>query len=352
MHTRSLGATTVTAIGCGDVSLGIAASRGVDRREAERALHEALTLGISLVDIHDEDDAERMVGDAIRSLRLRDRTAVATRVPMRMSTPGFEVRDVLHERLPATYVLERVESSLRNTRVDVLALAQLPVRGSWIATRGWSELRSTCERLVSEGKVLAFGAIVEDLELQPKPRDPEEPPPPPLSHMLAAEPWLSALQLTFNICHRSADALITLALEKKLAVLARSPLAGGTLAGTIGPGGRLSPRDDRNDIESTTLDRIALHIARLAMLVRTTPPAAGSTADSRAILESGKRPDNVDASTLGELALRYVLDRGVIALPRVHRHEHLPSLLMAMSAPPLTPDIVRRIFDEKPDEER
>jgi len=347
VHTRSLAGSTVTAIGCGDVSLAIAASRGIDRREAERALHEALTLGLSLIDLHDEDDAERMVGDAIRALRLRDRAIVATRVPMRTSTPGFEVRDVLHERLPAAYVQERIESSLRLTRLDVIPLTQLPLRGSWIATRGWSELRATCERLVREGKVLAFGAIIDALESLPKPRDPEEPPPPPLAHALTAEPWLTAVQLTYNLCDRSADALITLALDKKLSVLARRPLAGGTLAGTIGPGGRLSPRDDRNDIDDTTLDRIALHIARLAPLVRTTPPAANATADSRAIAARGKRPDNVDSTTLAELALRYVLDRGVIALPRVHRHEHLPSLLMAMTAPPLSPDIVARIFDDK-----
>ena len=115
MHTRSLAGSTVTAIGCGDVSLGIAASRGVDHREVERALHEALTLGLSLIDVHDEDDAERLTGEAVRSLRLRDRTSVATRIAPRASTPGFEVRDVLHERLPAAHVQERLESSLRMT---------------------------------------------------------------------------------------------------------------------------------------------------------------------------------------------------------------------------------------------
>lgn len=348
MHTRSVAGSSVTALGCGDVSLGIAASRGVDRRELERALHEALTLGISLVDVHDEDDSERLVGDAVRTLRLRDRTVVTTRITARTSTPGFEVRDDLHEKLPAAHVQERLESSLRMTRLDVIPLAQLPVRGSWIATRGWSELRETCERLVSEGKVLAWGAIVEQLEPAPRPRDPEEPIPPPAAHGLAHEPWLTALQLTYNLCDRRADSLITLALERKLAVLARRPLAGGTLAGTIGPGGRLTPRDDRNDINESTLDRIALHIARLAPLVRNAPPAATSTADSRALAERGKRPDNVEATTLGELALRYVIDRGVIALPRVHRHEHVPSLLMALTGPPLTPDLVLRILDEKP----
>jgi len=350
VHTRSLAGSTVTAIGCGDVSLGIAASRGIDRREVERALHEALTLGLSLVDLHDEDDAERMVGDAVRALRLRDRTSVATRIPIRVSTPGFEVRDVLHERLPSTHVQDRLESSLRMTRLDVIALAQLPLRGSWIGTRGWSELRETCERLVREGKVLAWGAIVDELEPAPRPRDPEEPPPPPAAHGLATEPWLTALQLTYNLCDRSAESLIALALERERAVLARRPLAGGTLAGSLGPGGRLSPRDDRNDIDATKLERIALHIARLAPLVRTAPTAATATADARAILARGRRPDHVEAATLAELALRFVIDRGVIALPRVHRHEHLPSLLMAMSAPPLTPDAIRRIFDEKSDE--
>jgi len=352
VHTRSLAGSTITAIGCGDVSLGIAASRGVDHREVERALHEALTLGISLIDVHDEDDAERLTGEAVRSLRLRDRTSVATRIPPRASTPGFEVRDVLHERLPAAHVQERLESSLRMTRLDVITLAQLPVRGSWIGTRGWSELRETCERLVREGKVLAWGAIVDELEPAPRPRDPEEPIPPPAAHGLATEAWLTALQLTYNLCDRATESLIALALERKLAVLARRPLAGGTLAGSLGPGGRLSPRDDRNDIDPAILDRIALHIARLAPLVRNAPPAASSTADSRAILARGRRPDHVEATTLAELALRFVIDRGVIALPRLHRHEHLPSLLMAMSAPPLSPDVVLRIFDEKPDEKR
>ena len=205
MRTHSLAGSTVTAIGCGDVSLGIAASRGVDRRECERALHEALTLGISLIEVHDEDDSERLVGDAVRSLRLRDRTTVVTRVPMRVSTPGFHVNDVLHERLPATYVQERVETSLRMTRLDVIPLVQLPIRGSWIATRGWSELRATCERLVSEGKVIAWGAIIDELEPAPRPRDPEEPIPPPAAHGLAHEPWLAALQLTFNLCNRAAE---------------------------------------------------------------------------------------------------------------------------------------------------
>ena len=351
MHTRSVAGSSVTAVGCGDVSLGIAASRGVDRRELERALHEAMTLGVSLIDIHHEDDAERLVGDAVKTLRLRDRTVIATKIAARTSTPGFDVRDVLHEKLPVPHVQERLESSLRMTRLDVIPLAQLPIRGSWIATRGWSELRAMCERMVTEGKVLAWGAIVEELEPAPRPRDPEEPVPPPAAHGLALEPWLTALQLTYNLCDRRADSLIALALETKLAVLARRPLAGGTLAGTIGPGGRLTPRDDRNDIEEATLDRIALHIARLAPLVRNAPPAATSTADSRAILDRGKRPDHVEATTLAELALRYVVDRGVIALPRVHRHEHIPSLLMAMSGPPLTPDVIRRILDEKPVDE-
>jgi aryl-alcohol dehydrogenase-like predicted oxidoreductase len=127
---------------------------------------------------------------------------------------------------------------------------------------------------------------------------------------------------------------------RQLAVLARQPLAGRALAGTLGPGVKLAQRDDRA-LDLPTLERLALAAARLAPLVRSTPPAANATQAARDALANGKRPESVNAFTLAELALRYVIDRGAIALPRLHRHEHVPDALMAASAEPLTPEIVR-----------
>lgn len=322
MRRRSLGDRDVTSVGCGDVSLAIAANRGVDAREVERAVHEALELGVSVVDVHAEPDAERLVGDAIRGQRARDRVTVATQIPVLAARPGAPRRDVLPERLPARYVQERVEASLRASRLEVLPLAQLPLRSAWRSSAAWPELAGTCARLIREGKVLAWGAILEDL-------DDDAP-------GLATEPWLAALHVTYNLCERAAEALLPAAAERKIAVLARRPLAGGALTGNLGPGVRLPPRDDRHALEPGDLERIAVTVARLAPLVRTEPPAARSCDLARAVLERGRRPEQLECTTVAELALRFVIDHGVIALPRLHRHAHVPDALAAAAAPPLS----------------
>src|SRR5512139_3267768 len=110
MRLRQLGSTSVTAVGCGDVRLTTAAARGRDARDVERALHAALELGITLVDVSEEPDAERLCGDAIRAMRLRDVVVLASRIVTVPPVPGRPNRDVLPERLPARYVQDRVEA--------------------------------------------------------------------------------------------------------------------------------------------------------------------------------------------------------------------------------------------------
>ena len=119
------------------------------------------------------------------------------------------------------------------------------------------------------------------------------------------------------------------------AILARRVLAGGALAGTLGPGAKLRQRDDR-ELDAATLERIAVGVAKLARYVKETPPAARASEAAKQQLERNKRPDHVECETLPELALRFVLDRGLIALPRIHRHEHLIYLPLIAGAPPLT----------------
>jgi aryl-alcohol dehydrogenase-like predicted oxidoreductase len=369
---RSLAGREVTSIGCGDVSLAIAASRGVDSREVERSLLHALELGLTVVDVHPEADAERLVGDALRTPRALDRVVVATTIPTLSSRPGAPQRDLLPERLPAGYVQERVEATLRATRFAALPLVQLPLRPAWRTSSAWPELAGTCARLVREGKVLAWGAVVEDVpalveafaEPPPPPpptttpssliislfdatTPPEPPPAPAKKHApLVDEPWLASLALPFNFCDRTAEPIFDAAREHAKAILARRPLAGGALAGTLGPGMKLVPRDDRNAIDARTLDRIALTMAKLSQYVRTEPPAARSTDAARAFVERNRRRDEADSLTVAELALRFVLDRGAIALPRLHRHANVLDAFAAMSAPPLNPDLVARILDE------
>lgn len=328
VRTRPLG-PGVTAVGCGDVSLTIAANRGIDAREVDRALQHAIELGLTLVDVHAEADAERLVGEAIRSQRARDRVVVATTIPHTPPRPGHPRRDVLPELLPARYVQEAVEATLRTTRLDAIPLAQLPLRAAWRSSTAWPELLGTCARLTHEGKVVAWGAQVDELD--------------ETALGFTTEPWFAALSVVFNLLDRRAEPLLAAA---KVPVLARQPLAGGALSGNVGPGMKLTPRDDRNELSPADLERAAVAAARLAPEVRTAPPAARSCDAARAMLDRGRRPDPLEASTVGELALRFVIDRGAIALPRLHRYEHVLPAVIAASAPPLSAALLTRIVDD------
>lgn len=318
MRRVQIGETSITAIGTGDICLARSAARRVDHGEVARTLHAALEAGLDLVDA--SPDAEELAGDAVRSLRVRDRAILATRVP------AIGTRDVLSDRLPARYVQDRVERSLRATRLDAIPLVQLPVRACWRSSSAWPELAGTAARLVREGKVLRWGAILDAVEDD--------------TAQLADEPWLVTLAVPFSACARAAEAL----LATRLTILARQPLAGGALAGTLGPGVRLPPDDDRTDLDDGELTEIAVAVARLARYVKRTPPAARSCDPAKAQLEHNPRLPHVEAETIAELALRAVIDRGALALPRLHRPEHVPLALLAAASPPLPADTLAGLF--------
>lgn len=310
-------------MGCGDVRLATAASRGIDPRDVAHTLHDALERGLRLVDVSEEPDAERLCADAIRSLRLRDTAVLATRVAPVPPQPGRPNRDVLPERLPARYVQERVEASLRTTKLDVLPLVQLPIHAGYRASSAWPELAGTCARMINEGKALAYAAALDA---------------PGTAEELEAEAWLAAFAIEYSLCARSAAPL----LDKPRPILARHPLAGAALAGTVGPGMKLSPNDDRRALDEPALERIATLVATLAPLVTHEPAAARSCEAAKAALDRGKRPDHVEAKTLAELALRYVCDRA-IALPRLHARDYIDDAIRAAAAPPLSQALRDRI---------
>ncbi len=332
MQQRAIDDTATTVIGVGDVSLALTTARGLYPPDVARAVHTALELGITLVEAGAEEDAERMCGDAVRSLRLRDRAILATQVPLVSETPG-RPRDALIERLPPRYVQERIEATLRATKLDALPLAFLPVRAMWLSSTVWPEIIGACERMVREGKVLRWGARLDlggapDLDVE-------------LAEAAKLGAPFVALSVVYSACDRRAEPL----LAGKLPVIAREPLAGGALAGTLGPGVRLSPRDGRNAIGTAVLERFAVGAARLAALVRDTPPAARSCDAARAAFERAKRPAHLEALTVAELALRYVIGKGAIALPRLHRHEHVAEAIAAASASALLSAAVHTVIE-------
>jgi aryl-alcohol dehydrogenase-like predicted oxidoreductase len=333
VHTRRLGDHTVTAIGSGDLCLATSAARGIPARELEHAVHETIEFGITLIDVAGDADSEKLAGQVVRELGARDRVVVATRVPILAPRPGPPTRDLLRERLPAPYVQDRIEASLRATRLDALPLAQLPLSPVWRASPAWPELVGTCARLVREGKVLTWGAMLDEPDHEAAPA-------------LAAEPWLAALSVVYHLWDRRAEPLLGVAAKRELAVLARQPLAGGALTGNLGPGVGLPPRDDRNALAPARLERIAVAIAGLAALVKREPPAVRSYDAARQVAERAERPEHLECDDVAELALRFVIDRVGIALPRLHRRDYLMPGIAAAAAPPLSADLVARILDD------
>jgi aryl-alcohol dehydrogenase-like predicted oxidoreductase len=359
----------IPAVGSGDVSVARALKRGLDATDVRRAVEHVIESGLDLIDVAAEEAAEHIVADAIRSLRVRDRIIAAYRVPAIAHRLGVPTRDTLPERLPPRYIVDRVESILRATRLDAIPLAQLGVRATWRSSSAWPEVVGTCMRLVREGKVLEWGAFVDEIE-----DDTPE---------LLAERWLVAISIPYSLCERAgaaildaatgvtqlpaaaaaplpvaAGSLILSAFEivpsepaavagpaqaPRIKVLARRPLAGAALAGTIGPGAKLRIHDDRNTIDAPALERIAIAVAKLARFTKQTPPAAFAIDAARAQLERNTRPPELHVQTLAELALRYVVSRGAIALPRLHRQDHVADALIAAHSPPLPPALIEQL---------
>lgn len=393
MRTRQLAGRPIATVGLGEVSLERASKRGREPAEVVRRVHDALEASLDLIDVAPEEDSERAVGEAVRALRVRDRAIVATRI----ETVG--ARDLVQDRLPPRYVVERVEAALRTTKLDVLPLVQLPLRASWIVTPAWPELVGTCARLVREGKVMHWGVRVSETSADPVPAVPKRAPktiedatallakesesvrprsslillpdeavaadpalaiaveltrnagaPAPvadgaLTHpamLFLDEPWLATLAVELSMCRRDAISLVAAAVGRK-PVLALRPLEGGALAGTLGPGASLAPLDDRRALTPAQLEAIAVGVAKLASRVKREPLAARSCAAARAIIETTPRPPNVVATTLAELALRYVIDRGAIAMPRIHSRDALGELIASANAEPLPEALISKI---------
>ncbi|HVV87044.1 MAG TPA: aldo/keto reductase, partial [Kofleriaceae bacterium] len=156
MQRRRLGSSDrevgVIGLGC----KGLTGARlGVEPADVQRTVAAAIEAGCELLDLSapgSAGDAERRVGVEVRALRARDRVVVAT------AAGGGGRRPPV-----APQVQRTVEESLRALRLEAIPLVQLPGwDDAWLDDRTWPELRGTLGRLIDEGKVLAWGAVVPD----------------------------------------------------------------------------------------------------------------------------------------------------------------------------------------------
>ncbi len=315
-------------VGLGEVSFALAEKRGVDHQTMERIVSHAIELGIGLVEVDRDADVERRVGAVVKQLRARDRVVVATRLA---AAEHVAADAELSRRLPFRAFRLQVDEMLRASQLEVLALVFVPLRAGWDQVSAWHELVGTCAQLVAAGKVLAWGARVDEPDLA-------------AAGLLGTT--FATLSVPYALCAREAEPLIAAAAAKHVAVHARRPLAGGALGGELAPGVALARLDDRRLLEDDELERIAVGVAKLAALVSHEPPAVKSCDAAGAARAAQPRPDNVACKTVAELALRWALGApGITAvMPRVHRREYLAELVACGQADPL-PERMRAWLD-------
>jgi aryl-alcohol dehydrogenase-like predicted oxidoreductase len=263
MQTRALGKTgySVGAIGFGGWGLAGDAWRGVDARDAQRALYDAIEGGLDFIDTalaYGNGASERLIGEVVRDLRARDRAVVATKVapldglwvlPEENGAPDsdsdrdrddpdseraaaaeaaerFRRGRPLQRALPAGHVVASVEQSLRNLRLEALPLCQLGVwHDAWLDSSAWPELRGAMEQCVRAGKVLHWGIAA----------DPGQP---ATATAVLAEPIVESVQLRLNVWSQAAmAALLPAAIAREVAVIVRSPFDEGALTGALTPAG-------------------------------------------------------------------------------------------------------------------
>jgi aryl-alcohol dehydrogenase-like predicted oxidoreductase len=225
MQTRPFGRTgrNVGVIGFGAWAIG-GSWGNVDESDAVAALNAALDAGMTFIDtadVYGDGRSERLIARVLKE-RGGERPYVATKAGRRL--PQQTVAGYSDENLR-----EWIERSLTNLGVETLDLVQLHCPPSDLYYH--PEVFDRLDRLKSEGKIRDYGVSVERIEEAIKAID---------------YPGVASVQIIFNIFRqRPAELFFGLAKARKIAVIARVPLASGLLTGKLEPNSTFAADDHR-----------------------------------------------------------------------------------------------------------
>lgn len=224
MQQRTFGrlGRSVSEIGFGAWAIG--GSWGeVSDRDAEAALEAALDAGVTFLDtadVYGDGRSERLIARVLKA-RGRPDVMVATKAGRKISP-----------HVSAGYTPEAlrgfVEDSLRRLETDALDLVQLHCPPVEVYYR--PELFEELDRLVTAGKLKAYGVSVEKVEEAIK----------------ALEYPIASVQIIFNMFRlRPAELFFGLAKAKGVGIIARVPLASGLLTGKLSASSTFAADDHR-----------------------------------------------------------------------------------------------------------
>jgi aryl-alcohol dehydrogenase-like predicted oxidoreductase len=277
------------------------------------ALQRALDLGVTFIDTADVYGDGR--SEALVARVRRPDVLVATKAGRRL--PAQTVEGYSSENL-----LSWVDRSRRLLGMDTLDLLQLhcPPTALYRSDRVFRLL----DELVSDGRIRHYGVSVERVD----------------EALLALEyPGMQSIQIIFNLFRqRPADELFATARERRVAIIARVPLASGLLSGRITPDTRF-PADDHR-----TFNRRGA-----AFDVGETFSGVPLDAAMRAV--AALRPLVPAGATLAQFALRWILmyEAVSVAIPGCRTPAQAAENFAAAALPALdtaTMDACRDIYDQ------
>ncbi|ATU71664.1 aldo/keto reductase [Komagataeibacter rhaeticus] len=276
----------VSRIALGTWAIGGWMWGGPDDRQAVATIHEALDLGITLIDtapVYGFGHSEEIVGQAVAGRR--DRVAIATKVGLDWNADHKPFRNT-----SAARIRREIEDSLRRLRTDYIDLYQVHWPDSAIPME---ETARTLEDLVREGKVLALG--VSNFTI---------------AQMEAFREFapLSTVQPPYNLFERAMEHdILPYARQHDLAILAYGPLCRGLLSGKMTAETKFGPDDLRSADPKFQPPRFAHYL--------------------QAVRELQDFARERHGKSLLALAIRWVLDQGpTIALWGARRPDQIAAV--------------------------
>ncbi|MGY6769970.1 aldo/keto reductase [Komagataeibacter sp. NFXK3] len=280
----------VSRIALGTWAIGGWMWGGPDDRNAIATIHEALDVGITLVDtapVYGFGHSEEIVGQALAGRR--DKVAIATKVGLDWKDDHKPFRNSSPAR-----IRKEIEDSLRRLRTDYIDLYQVHWPDSSVPME---ETARTLEALVREGKVLALG--VSNFSI---------------AQMDAFRQFapLCAVQPPYNLFERAMEHdILPYARQHDLAILAYGPLCRGLLSGKMTAETKFGADDLRSADPKFQPPRFAHYL--------------------QAVRELQDFARERHGKSLLALAIRWVLDQGpTIALWGARRPDQIAAVADAM----------------------
>ena len=304
-----------------DVSrLGLAATGlykrpDVDPSVVARVIGEAIDRGVNVLDTAPYlGDSEALCGQTLRELHAWEKILLVSKLPpasaeaalkdLLADDHGVAYRDPLPKVWSPAYLEDRVERSLRATKLEVIPLMLLEGwHDSWLRSTAWPEIHGAMIRLQRRGKVLHWGLQVPASAL-------------PHTVQILDEPLITAVAAPYCLWSAAAAPLVAAAAERGIAFFAQLVMGQGGLSGELVATEEFRHDDVRSKLFGNAEGRIELsrRIAELAAFTKAIPPAAESSSTAREVLEASRRDlANRECETVAELAVRFAISNPGVA---------------------------------------